>query len=113
MRKMERKKAESVDDLEFYHMQGDSEIMWALAPYDSVVLVILKSPPTELQDTMYMFYENPASKAHLQENLYEMTSLIQREVWRIATWGFSQSFISENEMNSVLFKNCHPQLFFL
>jgi hypothetical protein len=113
MRKMERKKTESVNDLEFYYMKGGSEIMWALAPYDSVVLIILKSPHTELQESMYTFFENPVSKAQLEENLYEMSSLIQREVWRIATWGFSQSFISEDEMNSVLFKNSHPQLFFL
>lgn len=108
MRKMEKKKVESVNDLDFYRLNAmGADILWALAPYDSVILIVMKS------DHMYVYFENLVSKALSTERLLEMSSLVGREVWRISTWGFSQNLISEEEMNSVLFRHCHPQLFFL
>jgi hypothetical protein len=133
---------EKTDDIQFYALRGFEEyISYAIVAYDASVLVILRSetsklgyfvhgdegiqnlkgigqnslsppPPVFHYDWIEASFGNVDLEAYLAK-VEEISWEISKIAYRIHTFGFSAKSISEDEMNSIMLKYAHPQLFFI
>lgn len=133
---------EKVDDIQFYALSGFEEYLsYSIVAYDTSVLVVLRSetsklgyfihgdevilnikglgqnspsppPPVFHYDWIEASFGNADHEAYLAK-VKKISWEISKIAYQIHTFGFSAKSISEDEMNSILLKYAHPQLFFM